>query len=298
MLYVARHAATNTHAILCDYAFTAPLAPYALKPQAPALIIMHDLMSARVADKAETNTVELSAETEFRLLGMADGVIAIQQDEAAKVRAALPGTRVIVAPHAVATVSTAQPGADDTLLFVGSNTAPNIVGLDWFVREIWPAVREKRPQASLLVAGSVARGLGQPPEGVKMLGVAADLAPLYRDAGVVISPLFTGSGLKIKLIEALAAGKAVVGTTVTVQGVEDIVAGAMAREDEPARFAAELAALLGDAGKRMALAQAALDCARSHFSADACFAELVFNVRGGAVAPAQKTLQVEALQSQ
>lgn len=294
MLYVARHTAAKTQAVLCDYAFLAPLAPYVLAPAAPAFIIMHDLMSARVADKAEANTVEISAKDEFRLLGMGDGVIAIQADEAAKVRTALPGVPVILAQHAVEPVPAAQPGQDDSLLFVGSNTAPNVVGLEWFIREIWPAVRAARPGAELRVAGSVARALGPTPDGVRMLGVVADLAPLYRDAGIVVSPLYTGSGLKIKMIEALAAGKAVVGTSVTAQGVEDLVSGAMLREDDPARFAAAVIQLLAQRGEREALGAAALSCARANFSAEACFADLVSAVRGGAVdLPAQKRLQVE-----
>jgi GT2 family glycosyltransferase len=294
MLYVARKVGPNTHAVLCDYAFLAPLAPYALKPEAPAFIIMHDLMSARVADKAEANAVEITAKDEFRLLGMGDGVIAIQADEAAKVRAALPRMPVILAPHAVEPALAAQPGQDDSLLFVGSNTSANIVGLEWFFREIWPAILAKRPKAELQVAGSVARALGPAPDGVRMLGVVADLAPLYRDAGVVVSPLYTGSGLKIKLIEALAAGKAVVGTPVTAQGVEAEVAGAMVNEAEAGRFAAAVVRLLSRRDERTALGEAALACARAHFSAEACFAELVSALRGGAAgASVQKRLQVE-----
>jgi succinoglycan biosynthesis protein ExoO len=299
MLYVARQTARPTRAILCDYAFVAPLASYALKPDAPAFIIMHDLMSARMADKAEANAVEISADDEFRLLGMSDGVVAIQADEAAKVRVALPGTPVILAPHAVEAAPAPQPGEDDSLLFVGSNTSANVVGLDWFFREIWPAIRAARPGAELRVAGSVARALGAAPDGVKMLGVVNDLAPLYRDAGVVVSPLYTGSGLKIKLIEALAAGKAVVGTSVTVQGVEAATAGALVREDDPARFARAIVGLLGKSSEREALGQAALACTRAHFSAETCFADLVTAVRSGAtVATAEKLLQVEIVQSQ
>src|SRR5262249_14411607 len=120
MLYVARHASPDTQAILCDYAFLAPLAPYALKPHAPAFIIMHDLMSARVGDKAEINAVEISAREEFRLLGLGDSVIAIQSEEAAKVRAALPAVPIVLAPYSVDASPLAQPGADDNLLFVGS----------------------------------------------------------------------------------------------------------------------------------------------------------------------------------
>lgn len=297
-LWIARNAAPGSQAVLCDYAFTATLAPYAVSPSARSAIIMHDLMSARVADAAETNTVKIGAAEEFRMLGLADAVIAIQHEEAARVRAALPERVVLTAPHSTEPVGAPQPGEDDLLFFVGSNTAPNIVGLEWFFREIWPAIRAKRPAARLKVAGSVARAIGAAPDGVTMLGVVGDLAPLYAEAGVVISPLFTGSGLKIKLIEALAAGKAVVGTSVTAQGVESQVDGAMAREDDAAAFAGACVALLGERERRASLAAAALACANAHFSAAACFRDLTAFVRGDDAAAAQKSLRKALSQSQ
>src|SRR5690606_26586082 len=79
-LFVGRTAAPNAQAVLCDYAFLAPLAPYALSPSARTAVIMHDLMSARIGDAAEANPVQVSAEREFALLGLADAVIAIQRD--------------------------------------------------------------------------------------------------------------------------------------------------------------------------------------------------------------------------
>lgn len=297
-LFIARNAAPHASGVLCDYAFLAPLAPYAMAPYARSAIIMHDLMSARVADAAEQNTVKLSAAEEFKLLGLTDAVIAIQFDEAAKVKAALPASTVVTAPHSTEPVPYPQPGADDTLLFVGSNTAPNVVGLDWFFREIWPLITAARPNAKLNVAGSVARALGAPPEGVAMLGVVGDLTPLYAEAGVVISPLYTGSGLKIKLIEALAAGKAVVGTPVTTQGVERQVEGAMVVESEARAFAAACIALLSQHERRAVLAAAALECANANFSAAACFRDLTAFVRGDDAAPARNSLRKELSQSQ
>lgn len=281
-LFAARHAAPGAAAVLCDYAYLAPMAPYALA-DAPRAIIMHDLISARVADAKEAATqkvAQMTAEEEFALLGMGDAVIAIQAEEGARVAEALPDRRVLIAAHGVATAPTPQPGEDDALLFVGSNTAPNIVGLEWFFEKVWPLARAKRPEARLEVAGSVARALGAPPEGVTMLGVVDDLAPLYAEAGVVISPLYTGSGLKIKLIEALAAGKAVVGTSVTAQGVEAIVADAMALADAPEAFAAAIVDLAGSRPKRAALGQAALTCAERHFSVQAAFKPLIAYLAG------------------
>ncbi|MEJ0059769.1 MAG: glycosyltransferase [Terricaulis sp.] len=279
MLYVARQVQANTQAIVCDYAFLAPLAPYALVPEAPALTIMHDLMSARAAEdpneKVPDEVAALTPEAEFKLLGMADVVVAIQAGEAAKVRAALPEVETIVAPHFVDAVAAPQIGENDTLLFVGSNTAPNVVGLRWFFDAVWPLVRAARPNAELQVAGGVARSMDAAPEGVRMLGVVASLEPYYRDAGVVISPLRTGSGLKIKLIEALAAGKAIIGTTVTAQGVEDVVGNAMIITDDAATFARAVSEHLSDAEKRRILASGALLCAQANFSSEACFGPLI-----------------------
>jgi len=269
-LYIARQAAADAKAVICDYAFLTPLAPYALSPAAPRLVIMHDLMSARVRDPTKADAYDLNADREFRLLGQADVVVAIQEEEARAVRAALPSARVIVAPHAATVVAEPQPGADDTLLFVGSNTPPNVTGLERFFADVWPLVRASRPTARLIVAGSVNRAPLRFPDGVACLGVVGDLAPLYRDAGVVISPLVSGSGLKIKLIEGMAAGKAIVGTTVTAQGVHHLVQDAIVIEDDARRFADAAARLLGNRSARQELGARALACAHRHFSPAAC----------------------------
>ncbi len=278
MIHVARRARPDTIAVLCDYAFLAPLAPFALAPAAPTITIMHDLVSSRVSDDAveqlPPEVAGLTAEEEFRLLSLADAVVAIQPDEAEQVRARLPSVETIVAPHAVSAVPEAQPGDDDTLLFVGSNTASNRAGLEWFLERCWPQVRDARPRARLVVAGSVSRAFDRRVRGVRMLGVVPDLDALYRDAGLVVAPLRTGSGLKIKLVEALGAGKAVVGTPISAQGVAALVEGAMIVSDAPEAFAATVADLIGDRERRAVLGRAALACARAHFQPSVCYGAL------------------------
>ncbi len=282
LLFVARHAAAGAAAVLCDYAFLAPLAPYAFGKR--SLVIMHDLMSARSDSEGLSIAPRLTPEREFSLLGMADIVLAIQKDEADAVRERLPA--VVLASHATDIADAPQPGEDDRLLFVGSNTASNVEGLNCFYHGIWPAIRALRPHAKLTVVGSVSRALEAPPKGVRHLDVTSDLSALYREASVVISPLFAGSGLKIKLIDALAAGKAVVGTTVTTQGVQDFVSSAIVIEDDPQRFAEAVAKLLTDQTRRADLGARALACARSHFSPDRCFDAFVAAVNGDLPLPA------------
>jgi succinoglycan biosynthesis protein ExoO len=257
---------------IADYMFAAEGFRDLPGPGIPTATIMHDLFHARNGGAADSVQV-VSREREIALLAQGDVVIAIQAAEAAFVEANVPGVRALVAPMAARPVATAQPGSGDRLLFVGSNTAPNSVGLQWFFAQVWPLVRAAWPQARLDVAGSVARAFPEGgPEGVSFLGLVDDLEPLYSRAGIVISPLTFGSGLKIKLVEALAKGKAMVATSVTLQGVERECEGAVRVTDDPAVFAAHVLELHENEAARTALAQGALTAARTHFSASACYA--------------------------
>lgn len=278
-LFLARQGRQGNDAMLLDYAFLASARPYVLRPDARSLIVMHDLFSSRVArfDKAsaQDSVALLDADQEYALLAQSNGVVAIQSAEAEAVRARLPDQPVILAPMAVSVVAEPAPGQDETLLFVGSNTAPNVIGMQWFLASVWPMIRARHPTATLQIAGSVARSLSNLPEGATCLGVVPDLAPLYREAGVVISPLTVGSGLKIKLIEAMGFGKAIVATSTTVEGVETLVEGAVVVADEAATFAVAVCDLLTATARRTHLAREALAVARSSFAAEACYGPLL-----------------------
>lgn len=259
--------------VIADYAFQTPA--FAAYPGVPSAVIMHDLFHRRDGGGQDSVAV-LTREQEAALLARADAAIAIQPAEAGFVRDHVPGVRPLLAPMAARPVAAPLPGADDRLLFVGSNTAPNVIGLQWFFDQVWPTIRRHRPDARLDIAGSVASAFpGGGPAGARFHGIVPRLAPLYAGAGVVISPLTFGSGLKIKLVEALAHGKAVIATSITLQGVEDICAGAVIRADDAAQFADAVVALVRGPDRRTALGASALDCARRHFSPEACHADFI-----------------------
>ena len=282
-LYVAGRIRGGADVVVADYAFQTPAFPYALSPAARRIVVMHDLFSSRAAQFAKVGAQDsvalIDQASELRLLGAAEAVVAIQGEEGAFIQRALPGRRVIVAPIAAEPVAAPQPGQGASLLFVGSDTAPNVDGLRWFLDQVLPLVRRSVPQVELRVVGKVGGAIGPVPGevagAVKLLGLVPDLAPHYRDAAVVVSPLLVGSGLKIKLIEALSQGKAVVATSVTLQGVQEECAPAVRPIDAPDAFAAEIVALLGDAALRAERAAAALLVARERFSAAACHAGLL-----------------------
>lgn len=276
LLHVARHGRGVARIAVADYIFQTDALPYLLDPDLASATVMHDLFSARAdqfAGEARDSVAALTAEAEVALLGRSDAVVAIQAAEAAFVAQHLPGSRVVLAPMALAAVDAPQPGDRTQLLFVGSNTAPNVYALQWFFAEIWPRLSDAAPQTRLKVAGTVAAAFDDAPPGVEMLGLVPDLVPLYRDAGVVISPLVQGTGLKIKLVEAMARGKAIVATTTTLQGFEHYADDAVLRADDAAAFADAVLRLIGDHAARAALAARALAVARRDFGPDAAFAE-------------------------
>lgn len=110
---------------------------------------------------------------------------------------------------------------------------------------------------------------------MRLRGPVADLAPLYARAGVVAAPLRLGSGLKIKLVEAMAYGKAIVATAATLEGIEEAESHGVTRADDAESFAAALIALLGDRQARLIRAQAALAHATQRFAALRSHRELV-----------------------
>jgi succinoglycan biosynthesis protein ExoO len=237
---------------------------------------MHDLFSAQDVTRS---VIRLDRGAEIALLAQADAVITIQAEESEIIARELPKTKIILAPMAVEAVPAAQPGQSGTALFVGSNTLPNIDGINWFVSEVWPEIMRRHPAALLRIAGTCCGEVTSGIAGVELLGRVDDLGLLYAQAGVVVSPLREGSGLKIKLVEALGHGKAVIATETTLQGVKSLLAGVLLQADTAAEFIDALETVLDDGAARLVLGEKALQAARRHFSTVACYGGLLEYIR-------------------
>jgi glycosyltransferase involved in cell wall biosynthesis len=135
-------------------------------------------------------------------------------------------------------------------------------GLRWFLREIWPQLRQRHPDAQLDVAGAAppadiaARDSG---DGVRIHGFVDDLEPLLARAHACAIPLFVGGGIRVKVIELLARGVPCIGTDVGLQGVETLAGCRLARDPDEWLDAVEQTALarLRDAAAASAHAFAA-----------------------------------------
>jgi glycosyltransferase involved in cell wall biosynthesis len=281
-LFIAQHGRAIGDFLIADYCFLTDAFPYALRPDAKTAVIMHDRFSSRPDQfnnlRVSDSVVSISEEEECGKLSQADIIVPIQWEEAEFVRKKVSSRRVIVAPMAASPVSAAQPGKSNLVLFIGSSTAPNVDGIRWFLNECWPRIWSSLPYLTLNVAGTICQTLGPAPRGAMFLGFVEDTTSLYAEAGVVISPLRAGSGLKIKLIEALAHGKAVVATPKTLQGVEALFSQAVCLAEDPNKFASAVTELLIDRNARAALAARGLAAVHAHFSYEACYGELLSHI--------------------
>ncbi len=113
-----------------------------------------------------------------------------------------------------------------TALFVGYfGHTPNQDALRFLVREVLPALRARRPEAELVVAGShagpeIADLVGA--EGVRYLGHVDDIRKPFSECAVFLCPIFTGAGVRVKILEAFAAGIPVVATPLGAEGLDAV----------------------------------------------------------------------------
>jgi glycosyltransferase involved in cell wall biosynthesis len=133
-------------------------------------------------------------------------------------------------------------GSPPRFVFVGSLWYdPNVDGLWWFLREVWPIVRGRLPAAELVVAG---RGASAQLEsslraqlGVQFMGEVADVAMAYDRGSAIVIPVNKGAGTKVKAVEALGRSLPCIGTRCAFEGLDIGRAGVASIADTPQQFA-------------------------------------------------------------
>ncbi len=193
---------------------------------------------------------------ELSVFRSADGIFTCSAADQERVLAEVAHARTVVIPNA-ADVDFYQPRPTDppsdgnTVVFFGLlSTWPNIDGILYFVREIWPQVVARRPQARLKILGKnpsmdVQRAAGPT---VEVKGFVADLRPHLASAAALVVPLRIGGGTRLKIVEGMAMGKAIVSTALGAEGIEAVPDRDIFIADDPADFAASVSRLLEEPG--------------------------------------------------
>lgn len=209
-----------------------------------------------------------------RALRAVDAAVVFTERDRAALEPLAGSTRLVRIPFGAEIPDHAIPAApsDGSVLFVGNFAhEPNVDAARRLVSSIFPMVRRRHPGARLYLVGDgpPAELVTDPGPGVIVTGYVAELAPYLEQATVVAAPLRQGGGMRVKVLEALASGRAVVASPVAADGL-DVVDGRqlmIASSDE--EFAARIGELLEDAGMRRALAERARSWARRNLTWDA-----------------------------
>lgn len=108
-------------------------------------------------------------------------------------------------------------------MFLGSGNDANIISLKGFLRNIMPLVRAARPDIRLVLAGGIC-GKIEDEEGILKLGRVDDVKDAFTRAPLSINPITLGTGINIKLLDALAAGVPTISTRTGARGFRTIPA--------------------------------------------------------------------------
>lgn len=270
-------------AVLVEYIFATPCLDAAPRGILK-LVDTHDMFS-RVSEQVTRygipSLLNCSPQEERSFLLKSDVVIAIQDYEAGLFLKMLPERCVVTVGIDFEVIQSVDNSMvePDSVLIVGSDNKINVHGLKEFIKYAWPRVREKNPRAVLRVVGKIGDALKSPTDKVEILGVVECLDYEYKRAAIVINPVIAGTGLKIKSVEALCFGKALV---TTVNGSE----GFSTADDLPFKvaqnwedFAGFVVALLEDEKSRLELQKRAAEFARETFAREKVYAPLASVLR-------------------
>jgi sugar transferase (PEP-CTERM/EpsH1 system associated) len=144
-------------------------------------------------------------------------------------------------------------GPRRNLVYVGlMEYHANVDAVTYFAREVWPRVREKRPELRFVIVGArptaAVRALAEQ-AGITVTGTVDDLRPFYREALAAVVPLRVGGGTRLKILEAMAAGTPVISTRLGAEGLRVDHGEELLLADTPTEMA-ELAAGLSEENRQ------------------------------------------------
>jgi glycosyltransferase involved in cell wall biosynthesis len=139
----------------------------------------------------------------------------------------------------------------EKLMYVGFlGWEPNVQGLLWFIDEVWPRLLIKHPKLLFDIVGKNPderlREAASRYSGIKLCGFVADLQEIYKDSRVSVAPLLFGSGMKVKVLDAMARGMPTVTTSLGAEGIEVMSGTHLMVADDAALQASQIHRLLVD----------------------------------------------------
>jgi glycosyltransferase involved in cell wall biosynthesis len=198
-------------------------------------------------------------------------VVVVSEGDRAALHTVAPALTIDVIPNGVDSDFFAPGSADErrgVVVFHGAmDYAPNVRAAEYLGKQIWPRVLALRPDAELTIVGRApvarVRSLAAM-KGIKVTGEVPDVRPWLTGSRVYACPMLTGTGIKNKLLEAMACGMACVATPLALSGMTAVPDRDLLVAEGEDALAAAIARLLADAQLSERLGRAARDYVRAN----------------------------------
>ncbi|MCL1821835.1 MAG: glycosyltransferase family 4 protein [Prolixibacteraceae bacterium] len=166
-----------------------------------------------------------------------------------------------------------------SLFHIGSlEWAPNQDGLIWFLDNCWTRIHKKFPSLNFYIAGRNAPEWLTPKfrtPGITFLGEVDDARMFMNSKAVMVVPLLSGSGMRVKIVEGMALGKVIVSTTIGAEGIGAVQGKNILLADTPDDFVVQVSALVENKDLFLTIGRDAAGFARENFDAETLAAKLL-----------------------
>ncbi|MFN8373896.1 MAG: glycosyltransferase [Anaerolineae bacterium] len=203
-----------------------------------------------------------------------DLVIAVSSEDAADLHKLTPEKHIPVVPNGIFVEQYEHPGeqlelGENALLFTGTmDYRPNVDAMLWFVSSVLPLIRNSIPDAQLYIVGQKPHprltGL-RDTRGIHITGRVASVQPYLHSTSVYVAPLRMGGGTRLKIMEAMASGCAIVATSIGASGLHNDAKRAMLIADSAVEMANAVVRLLEDPDRRKELGETAHKYVKAYY---------------------------------
>ncbi len=275
---------------VCDFLFPAPnFASIHQSANAPATVLFQHNIEAQIWQRMAggkrnplagiyfRNQARRMADCERRLCELFDGVVTVSPEDSGIARDEYGLDNVLghvptgVDADYFAPPEGSESGDGITIGFLGSmDWLPNIEAVRWFAEAIYPSVKQRIKNVRWVVIGrrppSAIRSLADTDPSIEVTGTVDDVRPHLHRCDLLVVPLLSGGGTRIKIMEALAAGLPTVSTTVGAEGLGLIDGTHLLVADESGDFSNAVVRLAEDAKLRLSLGDSGAKLVRSEHS--------------------------------
>lgn len=172
---------------------------------------------------------------EFATLHKVDGILTLTQDDLSCFQKNLRNKTLVNIPVHMELQNDFEYSSESNKVFhLGSyDWQPNIEAVEKLI-EIWPEIKNNNPEVTLSIAGKLGEKIFRPDKskGIEIHGFITDLKLFLSDKSVLVSPILSGSGVRIKILEMMAYGFPVVTTKLGAQGIDNCPGVLIAQNEE------------------------------------------------------------------